>query len=85
MAADTLSLIKQQFSDLCAQRDAALAVSEPLRGQRDALVANALASVQAQVDAINGQIAAAEVGLPDLMNQIATIATALNGKTSTEQ
>lgn len=80
--ADTLALLKQQFTELCAQRDAILASSLPLRAQRDGLVQQAEAALIAQVSPIDAQIQAAESGLADLNNQIGTISTALSGKTA---
>lgn len=79
---DTLALIKQQFTSLCAQRDAILATAAPLRAQRDAIVQAAEAALAAQVAPLNVQIKAAETGLFDLHNQIGTISLALNGKTA---
>lgn len=77
----TLDLIRQQFSALCAERDAVLAQSMPLRQQRDGLAAAAAVALAAQTDPLNAQIVTIEAGLPDLMNQIAQIANALNGQT----
>jgi hypothetical protein len=78
----TLDLLKQQFTTLCQQRDAILAQSTPLREQRDSLAQEAAAVLAAQLAPIEAQIAAAETGLPDVMNQIAQIANALDGKTA---
>lgn len=80
--ADTLTLLKQQFAALCTQRDALLAVATPLRDQRDAAVKASEIALAAVVDPLNAQIAAAEAGLPDVMQQIASIANALNGNTA---
>lgn len=79
---DVLILIKQQFAALCAQRDAVLSASAPLRFQRDAFAQAAAVELAAVVDPLNEQIATIETGLPDLMNQIAVIAQALDGKTA---
>lgn len=80
--ASTSELLKALFADLCAQRDAALAVVEPLRAQRDAAIAQSAAALAAIVDPLEAQIAAAEAGLPALMNQIAQISNALGGNTA---
>jgi hypothetical protein len=79
---DTVTLIKQQFAALCQQRDAALAKSLPLRDQRDALIQQTLSGIEPQLEAFNREIGAIEDGLPDIMNQIATISAALSGQTS---
>jgi hypothetical protein len=80
----TLDLLKQQFTTLCQQRDAIFAASLPLRAQRDGLVQQAEAALAAQVAPINAEIATIEGPLPDLMNQIAAISTALDGKTGAD-
>lgn len=80
--ADTLALLKQQFSDLCGHRDAILAQSGPLREQRDAATVASEAALAATVDPLNAQIASIEAPLPALMNDIATIANALGGQTA---
>jgi hypothetical protein len=80
--ADTLTLLKQQFSVLCEQRDAILALSNPLRAERDAATVASEAALAVIVDPLNAEIVRAEVGLPALMNEIAQIANALNGQTA---
>lgn len=79
---DTTTLLKQQFSDLCAQRDAILSTSVPLRQQRDQAVTEAMASVQPTVDQLNSQIAEAEARLPAVMKQISDLVIVLEGQTS---
>jgi hypothetical protein len=78
----TRDLLTQQFTVLCQQRDATLAQAAPLRAQRDRIVADGEAAIAAEIAPLDDQIAAAENGLPDIMNQIAQIATALNGQTA---
>lgn len=80
--ADTLTLLKQQFADLCAQRDAMLATSTPLRASRDAAIQASETALAAIIDPLNAQIATAETGLADVSNQIASIANALGGNTA---
>ena len=80
--ADYLVLLKQQFTDLCARRDAILAQSTPLRAERDAATIASEAALSVIVGPLNDQIVAAEAGLPALMNDIATIANALGGNTA---
>lgn len=79
--ADTNELLRRKFSELCAQRDAILAKSIPLREQRDGIVAKA-AVAAAKADAVTGQIKEIEAPLFDLHNEIATISRALGGKTA---
>jgi hypothetical protein len=81
-APTTRDLLKQEFTALCQQRDAALAQAAPLRAQRDKIVAEGEAAIAAHIAPLNDQIIAAENGLPDIMNQIAQIANALNGQTA---
>ncbi len=78
----TNDLLKARFAELCAQRDATLAVAGPLRAQRDSVTQAAETSLAASLAPINAQIAAAEDGLPALMNEIAQIANALGGMTA---
>jgi uncharacterized coiled-coil DUF342 family protein len=79
---DTITLLKQQFTTLCQQRDAILVQVTPLREQRDGLIQQAEAAIAAQVASLNRQIATTETGLSDVMNQIAQISNALGGKTA---
>jgi hypothetical protein len=78
----TIDLLRQNFAEACAARDAILAQSNPLRAERDAQVSAAESALAAQVAALNAQIAALEAALPALMNEIAAITIALNGQTS---
>lgn len=80
--ADTLALLKQQFSDLCGQRDAIMAQSGPLRAERDAATVASETALAAIVDPLNAEIVSIEAPLPALMNDIATIANALGGQTA---
>jgi hypothetical protein len=80
----TIDLLRQNFAQACAARDAILAQSGPLRAQRDQLIATAEAALAAQVDPLNARIAAAEAALPALMSEIASIAVALNGQTGAQ-
>ncbi|MEW6645393.1 MAG: hypothetical protein AB1586_33190 [Pseudomonadota bacterium] len=79
---DTLTLLKQQFTTLCQQRDTALAQSAPLRAQRDAAVAQAATSLATTLQPLDAQIAAIEAPLVGILQQIAQIANALNGQTA---
>jgi hypothetical protein len=78
----TLDLLKQQFAALCQARDAALAEVAPLRAQRDAVLARAEAALAAELAPLDAQIAAIEAPLVSTVQQIAQIATALNGQTA---
>ncbi|UZE51901.1 hypothetical protein ONR75_15835 [Rhodopseudomonas sp. P2A-2r] len=78
---DYLTLIRQQFAQLCAQRDAILVQSMPIREARDALAVAAAADLAAKTDPMNAQIIALEAPLADLMSQIAQISNALSGQT----
>ena len=78
----TLDLLKQQFIDLSAQRDAALAQSATLRTQRDQIIANSEASLSAQIAPLDAQIAEIERPVADIAQQIALISQSLNGQTA---
>ena len=80
--ATTLDLLKQQFTTLCQQRDAALAQSAPLRAQRDQIITQGEAAIAAQLKPLDDQIAAIEGPLVDVIAQLARISTALNGQTA---
>jgi hypothetical protein len=80
--ATTQDLLRQRFSEACKDRDALLARAAPLRQRRDALLVKAVADLAVKVDPLDAQIAAVENGLPDLHNEIASIALALGGQTS---
>jgi len=69
--------MRRQFHELGAKRDAILAQSGPLRDQRDALIAEHTAAVQA----IDAQIKAAEAGLFDIDNERGMLVRALKGRT----
>jgi uncharacterized coiled-coil DUF342 family protein len=77
---DTLTLLRQRFAELCAERDAIQAMVAPLREQRDALLAKA-AKAAAGVPALEAQISAAEAPLYELNNSIAQLSRALGGMT----
>jgi hypothetical protein len=68
--------MRARFADLSTQRDAKLALSEPLRDQRDTIVRQNTA----EVATLDAQIAAAEAGLGDIAQEMAMISRALNGK-----
>jgi hypothetical protein len=80
----TVDLLRQNFTEACASRDAILAMSGPLRAQRDQVIADATATLAAIVGPLDARIAATESGLPALMNEIASIAVALNGQTAAQ-
>ncbi len=67
---------RARFAELGEQREATLFLSAPLRARRDAIVAEA----QSQVDALDRQIADAEIGLSDIDQERALIARALGGR-----
>jgi hypothetical protein len=69
--------LRSRFAELTADRDAKLAVSGPLRDQRDTLVRDHAL----QVAALDAQIADTEAGLFDLDQERAMISRALGGKT----
>lgn len=70
--------LRARFAELTEQRQAILDVSEPLRRDRDALVA----AHQAAEQAANAAITKAETGLYDIDQERAMIVRALNGKTT---
>lgn len=80
--ADTLALLKQQFADLCQQRDEALAKAAPLRAKRDKLVADADAVLAAKLAPLDSQISAIEGPLVSIVQQIAQVSHALGGQTA---
>ncbi len=80
--ATTLDLLKQQFADLSAQRDAALAQSAALRTQRDQLIENSQTTLAAQLAPLDAQIADIEKPVTDILTQIALISQSLNGQTA---
>lgn len=71
------AVLRARFADRGTDRDAALAVSAPLRAERDALVA----STADRVAALDVRIAEAEAGLFDIDQERALIARALGGRT----
>ncbi len=70
--------LRARFAALGATREAALAISEPLRAQRDAISAEAAA----RIAALDAQISGAEAGLFEIDQERALIARALAGRTS---
>lgn len=70
---DVDDLLRQKFTELCAQRDAILTKSGPLREKRDAAIAKA----RAAEDKLTRDVKDAESGLFDLNNEIAKVARAL--------
>jgi hypothetical protein len=72
---------KARFKEACAERDASLAKSTPLRTKRDTIIAKAR-ELEKTADPLNDQIRKAEAGLFDLHNEIATISRALKGQTA---
>ena len=77
---DTYQMLRQRFSELCAERDAILAQSVPLRERRDEILAKAAAAA-AKADPVTAQIKDIEAPLFGLNNEIATISRALKGET----
>jgi uncharacterized coiled-coil DUF342 family protein len=77
----TEDTLKERFKEACAERDAILAKSAPLRIKRDAIIAKAR-DLEKTADPLNEQIRKAETGLFDLHNEIATISRALKGQTA---
>ena len=73
----TEEAMRARFHELGALSDEKLAVSTPLREQRDAIVQAA----REQEDALNAQIAEAEEGLFDIDMERGALARALKGKT----
>ncbi len=69
--------LRARFALLGEQRDGMIAMSAPLRDQRDAIARDA----QAEIKALDEQIENAEAGLFDLDQERALIARALGGKT----
>lgn len=70
---DVDDLLRQKFTELCAQRDAIMAKSIPLREKRD----QAIAKARAAEDKLTRDVKDAESGLFDLNNEIAKVARAL--------
>ena len=77
---DTNELLRRRFAEACAERDAVMAKSGPLREQRDAIVAKAAAAA-AKADPVTAQIKEIEAPLFELHNEIARISRALGGRT----
>ncbi len=76
---DTLNptALRDRFADLGLRREAALAVSAPLREKRDAISADAAS----RIADLDDQIREAEAGLFELDQERALIARALGGRT----
>ena len=72
---------RARFAELSGTRTAILAISTPLRDERDAVSAAA----QATIATIDIQIAAEEAGLYEIDQERAMIARALGGRTGTAE
>jgi hypothetical protein len=77
----TEDTLRVRFKQACAERDAIIAKSAPLRIKRDAIIAKAR-DLEKTADPLDEQIRKVEAGLFDLHNEIATIARALKGQTA---
>ncbi len=74
----TDDILRTRFAEAIQERDAIFAQTEPLRAQRDAIIAKAR-KLEMTAEPLNAQIAALETGgsLFELCNEISTIARAL--------
>lgn len=77
----TEDMLRTRFKAACAERDAILAKSMPLREKRDGVLRKAH-EIEKKADAVAAEIREAEAGLFDLNNEIATISRALKGQTA---
>ena len=77
----TEDTLRARFKAACAERDAILAKSMPLREKRDGILRKAQ-DIEKKAEAVAVEIRTAEVGLYDLNNEIATISRALKGQTA---
>lgn len=74
------TLMKQKLADLQGKRAAILAVSGPLRAERDRIKNEA----KAQIDALNAKIKDAEAGLFELDQDIGKLAKASGGRSMSD-
>jgi len=79
--ANTNDLLRKRFAEACAERDAILAKSAPLRQQREDILAKAR-KIEQTADAVMEKIKGVESPLYELHNEIARISRALNGQTA---
>lgn len=79
--AGTIDLLRARFSEATTERDAILEQTAPLRAQRDAILAKAR-KTELTAAPLEEQIRTLEGPLFDLQNELATIARALGGRTS---
>lgn len=77
----TDAALRLRFREACAERDAIMARSEPLRKQRDAIQAQ-VGELEAQCRPLVEQYKSIEAPLFDLQNEIAAISRALKGQTA---
>lgn len=81
MMMTTTELLQSRFRELCAEREAIMARSAPLRAEREPILADIEEKTRA-VKALTAQIRAIEdPRLAECMNEIAMLVRALNGKT----
>lgn len=72
--------LRTAFHEACAERDAIIERSRPLREQRDA-IREQMRPLEAQERELNEQIAEVESGLFGVQNEIGAMNRALKGKT----
>lgn len=77
----TEDMLRARFKAACAERDAILAKSMPLREKRDGILRKAH-EIATKAEVVAAEIREAEAGLFDLNNEIATISRALKGQTA---
>lgn len=79
--ASTNELLQARFRDLCAERDALLESTAPLRAAREPLQEE-VENLTIKIKDITAQIRAVEdPKISDISGEISTIVKALNGKT----
>lgn len=81
--ANTNDLLRKRFTEACAERDAILAKSAPLRQQREDILAKAR-KIEQTAASVTEKIRSVEAPLYELHNEIARISRALGGKTAAE-
>ena len=75
----TDTAMRTALTDFMKERDAILAVSQPIRDKRDALVQQGLPGREP----LDAQLAVAEEGLGDIQNAICMLNIALGGRAMT--
>lgn len=83
--ANTTELLQARFRELCAERDALLAQSEPIKTQRAALQEE-VENLTVRIKDLTGQIRAVEdARLQEIASDISALVKALNGKTGPQR